>query len=106
MYAGEQKQHAAARTMHDMSMNPLAGCADAASLDVAIHALCARSGSLAHVDIMTLARSGRRQALCFLRVDPAERTEKLMSTPGLVRFGNELLLVVELPADPCSPVTP
>jgi hypothetical protein len=32
------------------------------------------------------------------RVDPAERTGQLMSTPGLVRFGNELLLVVELPA--------
>lgn len=89
--------------MNAPAVNALAGCADAASLDLAIHALCARSGTLAHVDIMTLARSGRRQALCFLRVEPAERTVKLMSTPGLVRFGNELLLVVELPAESAPP---
>jgi hypothetical protein len=79
-------------------LKPLAGCGDAASLTGAIQALCAQSGVVAGVDIMTLTRSGKRQALCFLRVDPAQRTGQLMSTPGLVRFGNELLLVVELPA--------
>jgi len=50
-------------------MRSLAGCSDAASLNCAIQELCSASGIVARVDIVTLARSGKRQALCFLRVD-------------------------------------
>lgn len=77
-------------------MRSLAGCNDAASLNCAIQGLCAESGIVARVDICTLAKAGKRQALCFLRIEPASQEAQLMGTPGLVRFGNDLLLVVDL----------
>lgn len=78
-------------------LNPLAGCSDAASLNRAIEELCSESGVVASVDICTLARSGKRQALCFLRTDPALQKTRLVGTPGLIRFGDEMLFIVDLP---------
>jgi hypothetical protein len=80
-------------------MKPLTGCSDAASLNRAIQELCAGLGIVARVDIRTLVKSGKRQALCFLRTDPAGQEEQLMRTPGATRFGNELLFIVELPPE-------
>lgn len=80
-------------------LKPLAGCSDPASLSCAIQELCAERGIAAHVDIWTLARSGKRQALCFVRTDPAAEEQRLAGTPGLTRFGNELLFIVELPPE-------
>jgi hypothetical protein len=64
----------------------------------AIQELCAEKGVVAHVDIWTLVRSGKRQALCFVRTDRAAREERLAGAPGLTRFGNDLLFIVDLPA--------
>jgi hypothetical protein len=77
-------------------VKPLAECSDAASLNRAIQELCAELGIVARVDIRTLVESGKRQALCFLRTEPAGQEERLMRTPGATRFGNELLFIVNL----------
>ena len=83
--------------MHD-PLKPFAGCSDAASLRCAIQALCTEKGIISSVDIWTLARSGKRQALCFLRTDPAVHEQRLTGTPGLTCIGNEMLFIVDLPA--------
>lgn len=81
-------------------VKPLSECSDPATLTCAIQELCAERGVVAHVDIWTLARSGKRQALCFVRTDPAvQNHQRLAGTPGLTRFGNELLFIVELPPE-------
>jgi hypothetical protein len=82
-----------------VAVKPLAECSDPASLTCAIQELCAERGVVAHVDIWTLARSGKRQALCFVRTDPAAKEQQLAGTPGLTRFGKELLFIVELPPE-------
>ena len=82
--------------MHDR-MKPLAGCIDAASLSCAIRALCAEKGIVSRVDIWMLAKSGKRQALCFVRTDPAVHEQQLAAIPGLTRMGNEMLFIVDLP---------
>lgn len=84
-------------------MKPLAEYSDPASLSCAIQELCAEKGVVARVDIWTLAGSGKRQALCFVRTDRAAREERLAGAPGLTRFGNELLFIVELPAQAPNP---
>ena len=90
--------------IHDNArVKPLAECGDPASLTCAIQELCAEKGVLAHVDVWTLAGSEKRQALCFVRTDRAAREERLAGTPGLTRFGNELLFIVELPARAPNP---
>ena len=71
-------------------------CTDAASLKRAMEALCAESGIVACVDIRILVKPGKRQAICFLRTDPAGQEERLLRTPGATRFGNELLFIVDL----------
>lgn len=78
-------------------LRPLAGCSDAASLTCALQELCTESGIVGHVDILTLAGAGKRQALCFLRTDPGVPRSRLETTPGLIRFGSELLFIVDLP---------
>jgi hypothetical protein len=80
-------------------VKPLAECSDPASLTCAIQELCAERGVVAHVDIWTLARSGKRRALCFVRTDPAAKEQRLAGTPGLTRFGKELLFIVDLPPE-------
>lgn len=77
-------------------MKPLAACADAASLKRAMEELCTEFGIVARVDIRILVKPGKRQAICFLRTDPAGQEERLMCTPGATRFGNELLFIVNL----------
>ena len=78
-------------------VKPIAGCSDAASLNRAIQELCTELGIVACVDIRILVKSGIRQAICFLRTEPAGQEERLMRTPGATRFGNELLFIVNLP---------
>jgi len=82
--------------MHD-PLKPFSGCSDAASLRCAIQALCTEKGIVSSVDIWTLARSGKRQALCFVRTDPAVHEQRLAGLPGLTRIGNEMLFIVDLP---------
>ena len=61
--------------------------------------LCTELGIVACVDIRILSKPGKRQAMCFLRTDPAGQEERLMRTPGATRFGNELLFIVNLASE-------
>lgn len=81
-------------------LKPFAGCSDVTSLRGAIQKLCADAGIVARVDILTLARPEKRQALCFLRIESAAEERRLMGAPGLSRFGSDLLFVVDLPQYP------
>jgi len=81
------------------SLKPLAGCSDAASLRCAIQALCTEKGFASRVDIWTLAKSGKRQALCFVRTDPGVHEQQLAGMPGLTRIGDEMLFIVDLPQE-------
>ena len=82
--------------MHD-PLKLFPGCSDAASLRCAIQALCTAKGIVSSVDIWTLAKSGKRQALCFVHTDPALHEQRLAALPGLTRMGNEMLFIVDLP---------
>ena len=90
--------------MHD-SLKPFAGCSDAASLRCAIQALCTEKGIASRVDIWTLAKSGKRQALCFVRTDSAVQERQLAGMPGLTRIGNEIMFIVDLPSQTSLPET-
>ena len=85
-------------------MKPL--CTDAAGLNRAIQELCTESGIVARIDIRTLVKSGKRQALCFLRIDSAAQQEQLMRTLGLTRCDDDLLLIVDLPPEVANASAP
>jgi hypothetical protein len=80
-------------------LKSLTGCRDVANLRSAIYELSAEFGEIAHMDILTVKRPGKRQALCLLQLGSAAQERQLMTNPGVSRFGNELLCVVDLPAD-------
>jgi hypothetical protein len=77
-------------------LKALAGCKDVASLRSTVHELCTGLGEISHFDVLTLSRSGKHQALCFLRLESAAQEQQLMANLGVTRFGNELLFVVDL----------
>ena len=78
-------------------LESLAGCGDAASLRSAVSQLCAEFGKLTHIDILTMAEAEKRRALCFLRLESEAQESRLMSSLGVSRFGNEVLVIVDLP---------
>jgi hypothetical protein len=69
---------------------------DIGTLKPAIHSLCSRYGSVARLDILAASQAGKRQALCFLRMDSAEQERKLMSDLGVGRFAGDLVMIVDL----------
>jgi hypothetical protein len=75
----------------------LAGCTDAASLRPALDQLCAEFGKVARIDILTMADAERRRALCFLRLEARAAEQRLMTTLGASRFGEDVLFIVDLP---------
>ena len=81
----------------------LAACGDAASLRTAVGALCAEFGKPTRIDILTMAEAEKRRALCFLRLESAAQERELMTTLGVPRFGDDLLVVVDL--QPASALT-
>jgi len=84
--------------MRDL-LKSLTGCRDVANLRSAIYELSTEFGEIAHMDILTVKRPGKRQALCLLQLESAAQERRLMANPGVTRFGSELLCVVDLPAD-------
>jgi len=84
--------------MRDL-LKSLTGCRDVANLRSTIYELSAEFGEIAHMDILTVKRPGKRQALCLLQLGSAAQERRLMANPGVTRFGSELLCVVDLPAD-------
>jgi hypothetical protein len=84
-----------------MSVSPdwfksLAGCGDVGTLRSAIEGLGAEFGKVTHIDIVTMAEAERRRAVCFLRLESAAQESQLMQSLGLSRFGQDVLLIVDL----------
>lgn len=78
-------------------MKALQGCGDPVELRSAMHALCAEFGKVTNIDILTMSEAEKRRALCFLRLESEEQEQQLMISLGVGRFGNDVLVVVELP---------
>lgn len=89
-------------------LNQLQHCPDITTLRPALHSLCSRFGSVARLDILSARQSGRRQALCFVRMDSVDQERQLMSELGVGRFGGDLVLIVDLhtPGTVSAPLTP
>ncbi len=78
-------------------LHALAGCGDAASLRSAVSGLCAAFGKVTSIEILTMAEHQKRQALCFLRLESAAQETQLMTSLGALRFGSDVLVIVDLP---------
>jgi hypothetical protein len=83
-------------SMHER-MRSLGSCGDAASLQSAVSALCAEFGRVTRLEVMTLAAEKRR-ALCLLRLESEAQESRLMNSLGASRFGDDVLMIVDLPA--------
>jgi len=70
--------------------------ADISTLRPALHSLCSRFGSVARLDILAASQAGKRQALCFLRMDSPAQERDLMTELGVGRFGGDLVVIVDL----------
>ncbi|MEO8716616.1 MAG: hypothetical protein ABI423_00170 [Burkholderiales bacterium] len=81
----------------------LSGCGDAASLRSAVGELCAEFGKLTRLDVVTMTEAAHRRALCFLRLESAAQEGQFMTSLGAARFGDDLLVVVDL--QPASVLT-
>ena len=79
-------------------MKTLGGCADAVSLRSAVSELCTEFGKATRIDIFTMDEARKRRALCFLRLESEAQERRLMSALGVPRFGEDLLVIVDLPA--------
>lgn len=79
-------------------LKSLTAC-DAGSLRSALGELCAQFGKVARIDIFTMTEADRRRALCFLRLESAAQEGPLMTSLGASRFGEDLLVIVDLPDD-------
>ena len=78
-------------------LRSLGGCGDVARLRSAIGELCAEFGNVKHIDVLTLAEAEHRRAVCFLRLESADQEQRLMSALGVSRFGDDVLVIVDLP---------
>ena len=75
----------------------LAACRDTDSLRSAMSAVCAEFGKLTKIDMFTMTEAQKRRALCFLRLESAAQEQQLMADLGASRFGEDLLVIVDLP---------
>lgn len=79
-------------------LNSLTGCCDAAGVRSAITDLCAEFGKVTRIDVLTLAADEKRRAVCLLRLESDAQERQLMSSLGISRFGDDVLMIVDLPA--------
>lgn len=80
----------------DTTLDQLNGFPDIGALRPALLSVCSRFGSIARLDILAAGHAGKRQALCFLRMDSAEQEQQLISELGVGRFGGDLVVIVDL----------
>jgi len=81
-------------------LHSLEDCGDAASLRSAVGELCAEFGRVTRIDILTMAEAEKRRALCFVRLESEAQELRLMASLGVARFGNDVLVIVDLPGGP------
>lgn len=84
------------------ALKSLTQCGDVVSLRSQLHTLCSEFGAVSRLDILPLTDSGKREAVCFLRLDSPEQEQHLMTKLGVGRFGDDLLVVVDLNAGPAG----
>ena len=77
-------------------LKPLATCRDVGALRSAMTALCAEFGEVTRLDILTVAEAKKRHALCLVRLDSAAHEAQLIIDVGAARFGDDLLVIVDL----------
>ena len=80
----------------ETTLEQLNGYPDIGALRSALLSICSRFGSIARLDILAAGHAGKRQALCFLRMDSAEQEQQLISELGVGRFGGDLVVIVDL----------
>ncbi len=78
------------------AFDQLKNFSDIGALKPALHSLCSRYGSVARLDILAASQAGKRQALCFVRMDSDEQERELMSDLGVGRFAGDLVMIVDL----------
>lgn len=64
--------------------------------------MCAEFGKVTRVDILTIFEGEKRKALCFLRLESEAQEAQLMASLGACRFGNDVLMIVDLAAGAVS----
>ncbi|MBA3592475.1 MAG: hypothetical protein H0W47_01570 [Polaromonas sp.] len=80
----------------NIALDQLQKFSDIGTLKPAIHSLCSRYGSVARLDILAASQAGKRQALCFVRMDSAEQERQLMTELGVGRFAGDLVMIVDM----------
>lgn len=85
-------------SIHAERMKSLTGCSDVASLRSALQQLCTEFGRVTRLDVLTLAEAERRRAVCLLRLESAAQEQQLIATLSASRFGEDVLIVVDLPS--------
>ncbi|MDP2238719.1 MAG: hypothetical protein Q8K18_00980 [Burkholderiales bacterium] len=78
------------------ALRKLEQCGDVGSLGSAVRTLCSEFGSVSRLDILTMSDSGKRHAVCLLRLASSEQEQDLMTKLGTGRFGEDLFFVVDL----------
>jgi len=81
-------------------LESLADCGDITSLKSAVQEICTEFGRVTRIDVLTTAEARKRRALCFLRLESPAQERQLMNALGLPRFGDDVLVVVDLSSDP------
>jgi hypothetical protein len=82
------------------ALKSLSQCTDASTLVCALQTLCAQFGELTRIKVVTLSEAEKRRALCLLRLESIEQEQKLMSSLGMSRFGEDVVVVVDLNSAP------
>ena len=77
-------------------LEQLKDCASQNDLRSALHSICSRFGLIVRLDILMASQGGKRQALCFLRLESGEQERQLMSELGVGRFGGDIVVIVDL----------
>ncbi|MGP1678006.1 MAG: hypothetical protein ACTS6J_12715 [Burkholderiales bacterium] len=80
----------------NQALKDLSVCDDFGSVESALRALCSGFGSLSRLDVLPMVDSGKRKAVCLLRLDSSEQEQNLMAQLGAIRFGEDLCVVVDL----------
>jgi hypothetical protein len=78
------------------SLEQLDHCPDIATLRGRLNSLFIHFGAVARLDIIDMVQAGRRQAMCFLRMESADQEKRLARELGLGRFGGDMVVIVDL----------
>ncbi len=76
---------------------------DLVSIKSALHMICSEFGAVSRLDVLLARQGGKRQALCFLRMDSTEHEHQIMRFLEIARFAGELVVVVDLPQQASTP---